>query len=127
MTGRAKDPKITFSSDPPATQEQIVSLLATGSTPDELAGNAQALAGKATLLVLQDLYRRAFPQKQSAREEPKSTLADRVNLDVGGTDPATGKQQVGATFKLNDNYQFVADLGLEGDLRGRLQYLIRFR
>ena len=42
-------------------------------------------------------------------------------------DPATGKQQVGATFKINDNYQFVADLGLEGDLRGRLQYLIRFR
>ena len=126
VTGRAKDPKVTFSSDPPATQEQIVSLLATGSTPDELAGNAQALAGKATLLVIQDLYRRTFPKKQSAREEPKSTLADKFSLDVGGTDPATGKQQVGATYKINDNYQFVADLGLEGDLRGRLQYLIRF-
>ena len=127
VTGRAKDPKVTFSSDPPATQEQIVSLLATGSTPDELTGNAQALAGKATLLVFQDLYRRAFPKKASAREEPKSTLADKVNVDVGGTDPATGKQQVGVTFKINDNYQFVADLGLEGDIRGRLQYLIRFR
>ena len=127
VTGRAKDPKVTFSSDPPATQEQIVSLLATGSTPDELAGNAQSLAGKATLLVFQDLYRRAFPKKQSAREEPKSTLADKVSLDVGGTDPSTGKQQVGATFKLTDHYQFIADLGLEGDIRGRLQYLIRFR
>ncbi len=68
VTGRAKDPKVTFSSDPPLAQEQIVSLLATGSTPDELAGNAQALAGKATLLVLQDLYRRTFPKKQSARD-----------------------------------------------------------
>ena len=127
VTGRAKDPKVSFTSDPPATQEQIVSLLATGSTPDELTGNAQALAGKGALLVFQDLYRRAFPKKASAREEPKSSLADKVSLDVGGTDPATGKQQVGATFKINDNYQFIADLGLEGDLRGRLQYLIRFR
>ena len=127
VTGRAKDPKVSFTSDPPATQEQIVSLLATGSTPDELTGNAQALAGKATLLVFQDLYRRAFPKKASAREEPKSSLADKVNVDVGGTDPSTGKQQVGVTFKINDDYQFIADLGLEGDIRGRLQYLIRFR
>ena len=58
ITGRANDPKITFSSDPPLAQEQIVSLLATGATTDELAGNAQALAGKATLLVVLGLNRR---------------------------------------------------------------------
>ena len=90
VTGRAKDPKVTFSSDPPATQEQIVSLLATGATPDELTGNAQALAGKATLLVLQDLYRRTFPKKQSAREEPKSTLADKCQPRRGRHGPRHG-------------------------------------
>ena len=127
ITGRAHDPKITFSSDPPLAQEQIVSLLATGATTDELAGDSTALAGKATLLVLQDLYRRTFPKKTSAREEPKSTLADKVSLNVGDTDPNTGKQQVGATFKLTPDLQFIADLGLEGDLEGRLKYLIRFR
>ena len=46
VTGRAKDPKVSFASDPPASQEQIVSLLATGSTPDELTGNAQAPRGQ---------------------------------------------------------------------------------
>ena len=127
ITGRAHDPKITFTSDPPLAQEQIVSLLATGATTDELAGDSTALAGKATLLVLQDLYRRTFPKKTSAREEPKSTLADKVSLNVGDTDPNTGKQQVGATFKLTPDLQFIADLGLEGDLQGRLKYLIRFR
>ena len=127
ITGRAHDPKITFSSDPPLAKEQIVSLLAAGATTDELAGDSTALAGKATLLVLQDLYRRTFKKHTSAREEPRSTLADKVSLDVGDTDPATGKQQVGATFKLTSAVQFIADLGIQGDLRGRLKYLIRFR
>ena len=125
---RANDPKVTFTSDPPLAQEQIVSLLATGATTDELAGSSQALAGKATLLVLQDLYRRTFKSKHtSVNSEPKSTLADRLNLNVGDTDPATGKQQVGAAFKITDTVQFVADLGIQGDLRGRVKYLIRFR
>ena len=128
ITGRANDPKITFSSDPPLAQEQIVSLLATGATTDELAGSGEALAGKATLLVLQDLYRRTFKSKhESINSEPKSTLSDRLNLNVGDTDPATGKQQVGASYKITDNVQFLADLGIQGDLRGRVQYLIRFR
>ena len=128
ITGRANDPKVTFTSDPPLAQEQIVSLLATGATTDELAGNSQALAGKATLLVLQDLYRQTFkPKHTSINEEPKSTLADRLDLNVGDTDPATGKQQVGASYKITDQVQFVADLGIEGDLRGRVKYLIRFR
>ncbi len=128
ITGRANDPKVTFTSDPPLAQEQIVSLLATGATTDELAGSSQALAGKATLLVLQDLYRRTFKSKHtSVNAEPKSTLADRLDLNVGDTDPATGKQQVSAGFKITDQVQFVADLGIQGDLRGRVKYLIRFR
>ena len=109
---------MNFLSDPPLGQEQIISLLATGATTDELAGNSQALAGKATLLVLQDLYRRTFKKHESVNAEPKETLADKVNLDVGATDPATGKQEVSAGFKITDTVQFVADLGIEGDLRG---------
>ena len=127
VTGRAHDPKVTFSSDPPLGEQDIVSLLATGATTAELAGSGEALAGKATLLVVQDLYRRAFPKKTSATEEPKSTLADRVNIDVGATDPSTGKQEVAASFKITDTVSFVADLGIEGDLTGRVKYLVRFR
>lgn len=128
ITGRARDPKIVFSSEPPLAQEQIVSLLATGSTTDELTGNSEALAGKATLLVVQDLYRRTFKKKGSSRaEEPKETLADKVNLDLGNTDPKTGKQEVSARFKFSDQVSFIGELGLEGDIQGRLRYLLRFR
>ncbi len=128
ISGRAKDPKVQFSSEPPLPQEQIVALLATGSTTDQLAGNSEALAGKATLLVLEDLYRRTFKKKNtSANAEPRSTLADRLNVDVGSVDPATGKQEVTTRFKITDTVQFLADFGIEGDLRGRVKYLIRFR
>lgn len=128
ITGRAHDPKIVFSSEPPLAQEQIVSLLATGSTTDELTGNSEALAGKATLLVVQDLYRRTFKKKSSSRtEEPKETLADKVNLDLGNTDPKTGKQEVSARFKVSDQVSFIGELGIEGDIQGRFRYLVRFR
>ena len=127
ITGRAHDPKITFSSDPPLGQQDIVSLLATGATTAELSGSGEAIAGKATLLVAQDLYRRFIKKKTSSRDEPKSTLADRVNVDAGATDPATGKQEVAATFKITDTVNFVADLGIQGDLQGRVKYLVRFR
>ena len=129
ISGRAHDPKITFSSEPPLAQEQIVSLLATGATTDELAGNTQALAGKATLLVLQDLYRRTFKKKPSSSRaaEPRETLADKFNLDLGSVDPRTGKQEVSARFKISNNVSFIGELGIEGDLQGRLRYLIRFR
>lgn len=128
ITGRARDPKIVFSSEPPLAQEQIVSLLATGSTTDELTGNSEALAGKATLLVVQDLYRRTFKKKKTSRtEEPKETLADKVDLDLGSTDPKTGKQEVSARFKVSDQVSFIGELGIEGDIQGRLRYLVRFR
>ncbi len=127
ITGRAREPKTQFTSEPPLPQEQIVSLLATGSTTEELTGNSQALAGKATILVLQDLYRRNFKPKGRANPNPQPTLADKIDLDVGNVDARTGRQQVSGRYKVTDRVQVIADLGIEGDLRGRVKYLVRFR
>jgi autotransporter translocation and assembly factor TamB len=127
ITGRAKAPSILFTSEPPLAQEDIVSLLATGVTSAQLGSSGEALAGKATLLVLQDLYRRTFKKKAEPTDaEPKETLADRVNLNVGDVDPETGKQEASASFKINDKLQFIGDFGIAGDLQGRIKYLIRF-
>jgi hypothetical protein len=79
------------------------------------------------LLVLQDLYRRTFKKKAEPDDaEPKESLADRVNLNLGEVDPETGKQQASASFKISDTLQFIGDFGIEGDLQGRIKYLIRF-
>ena len=127
ITGRAREPKTQFTSEPPLPQEQIVSLLATGATTDELTGNSEALAGKATILLLQDLYRRNFKPKGRANPNPQPTLADKIDLDVGNVDARTGRQQVSGRYKVTDRVQVIADLGIEGDLRGRVKYLVRFR
>lgn len=127
ITGRAREPKTQFTSEPPLPQEQIVALLATGSTTDELTGNTQALAGKATLLVLQDLYRRTFKPKARPNADPQPTLADKLSLDVGNVDPTTGRQEVSGRYKVTDQVQVVAGLGIQGDVTGRVKYLIRFR
>ena len=117
---------MVFSSEPPLPQEQIVSLLATGETTAQLGSNNEALAGKAAFLVLQDLYHKAFPSKPSATSEPGTSLADRVTLDLGEVDPETGKQEASAGFKITDTLQFLGQFGVQGDLNGRIKYLIRF-
>ncbi len=126
ISGRADNPSVLFTSEPPLPQEQIVALLATGSTTQDLAGNSQALAGKAALLVLEDAYRRVFKKKASSDSGSGESFADRVSLDLGNVDPQTGKQQAGARFKISDTVQFLLDFGVEGDLQGRVKYLLRF-
>ena len=47
-------------------QEEIISLLATGTTRQELTGNSNVLAGRAAMLLVQQLYRK-FSRKGSPR------------------------------------------------------------
>ena len=54
-------------------------------------------------------------------------MADKIDLDVGNVDARTGRQQVSGRYKATDRVQVIADLGSEGDLRGRVKYLVRFR
>ncbi len=128
VTGRAKDPKVTFSSDPPASQEQIVSLLATGATPDELTGNAQALAGKATLLVVAGSLPARVPEESSP---PARSRNPRWPTRSASTWAAPTRLRASNRWARRSRSTTTTSSsptsGLEGDIRGRLQYLIRFR
>jgi len=42
-------------------------------------------------------------------------------------DPRTGQQKATARFKINQQFVLVGDLGVGGDFRGMVRYLIRFR
>ncbi|OAI42524.1 hypothetical protein AYO41_04150 [Verrucomicrobia bacterium SCGC AG-212-E04] len=123
--GRADDPKTIFTSDPPLAQEQILTLLATGATLDELRGDAGALAGKAAILAAQSLWRKIFKTKGPPPGE--ESLRDRFDVDIGATDPRTGKQAVTAQFRVTDRVTLVSDFDSEGNFRGQVRYLIRFR
>jgi TamB, inner membrane protein subunit of TAM complex len=122
--GTSLAPEAIFTSEPPLPQEEIISLLATGTTREELTGNNNVLAGRAAMLLVQQLYRKVFRNGQGTQS---SSVFDRLDLDVGTVDPRTGQQQATARFKINDQFVVLGDLGVGGDYRGMVKYLIRFR
>jgi TamB, inner membrane protein subunit of TAM complex len=117
-------PEAIFTSEPPLAQEEIISLIATGATRQELSGRGNVLAGRAAMLLVQQLYRKIFKKGEPTQS---NELFNRLDLDVGAVDPRTGRQQVSARFKISDQFVLVGDVGVGGDYRGMLKYLIRFR
>ena len=116
-------PDAIFTSEPPLAQEEIISLIATGATRRELS-TGNVLAGRAAMLLVQQLYR-----KIAKKGEPteSNTVFNRLDLDLGTVDPRTGQQQATVRFKIDDHLVLTGDVGVHGDFRGKLKYLIRFR
>jgi autotransporter translocation and assembly factor TamB len=121
--GTTLAPQAIFSSEPPLPQEDVISLLATGTTREQLTGNNNVLAGRAAMLLVQQLYRKVFRQGGGAQN---SSMFDRLDVDVGQTDPRTGQQQATARFKIDDHFVLVGDLDVGGGFRGMVKYLLRF-
>ncbi len=122
--GSAKDPQLSLTSEPPLAQQDILSLLATGTTTSELTGGGNVLASRAAVLVFEQLYHKIFKKSNPAENLP---LHDRFTFDAGAVDSRTGRQQLAATFKLTDKLFLIGDVDLTGQFTGRVRYLIRFR
>lgn len=122
--GTSLSPEAVFSSEPPLPQEEIISLLATGTTRQELVGNNSVLAGRAAMLLIQQLYRKVFKKGEPTKS---NTVFDRLQVDVGNVDPRTGQQTATARLKLNEQFVLIGDLDVGGDFRGMVKYLIRFK
>ncbi len=122
--GTTLSPEAIFTSEPPLPQEEIISLLATGTTREELTGNSNVLAGRAATLLVQQLYRKFFKKGEPAKS---NSVFDRLQVDVGTVDPRTGQQTVTARYKINQQFVLVGDIGVGGEFRGLVKYLIRFR
>jgi autotransporter translocation and assembly factor TamB len=121
--GTVQSPQAIFTSEPPLAQEEIISLIATGATRQELSGT-NVLAGRAAMLLIQQLYRKIVKKGEPTQT---NTVFNRLDLDLGTIDPRTGQQQATVRFKINDQLVLTGDVGVRGDFRGRLKYLIRFR
>ncbi len=124
--GTANAPQAVFSSEPPLPQEEIISLLATGTTREELTGGGNVLASRAILLLGKELYRKIF--KKGGDAEPKTdSIFNRLSVDFSGADPRTGEQTATAKYKVSERVVLIGDLGVAGGFRGQVKYLIRFR
>lgn len=122
--GTSLAPEAVFTSEPPLPQEEIISLLATGTTRQELIGNNSVLAGRAAMLLIQQMYRKIFKKGEATKS---NSVFDRLQVDVGGVDPRTGQQTATARYKVNEQFMLIGDLQVGGDFRGMVKYLIRFK
>jgi TamB, inner membrane protein subunit of TAM complex len=122
--GTSENPQAVFSSEPPLPQEDIISLLATGTTRQELTGSGNVLASRAALLLVKQLYTKFFKKGQPTKND---SFLNRVDVEFNMTDERTGRQSATAKFKVNDNIVLIGDVGVAGDYRGLVKYLIRFR
>src|SRR2546421_4155218 len=89
--------KAFFPGEPPLPQEEIISLIATGVTRQELSGSNNVLAGRAAMLLVQQLYRKIFKKGEPTQS---NAFFNRMDLDLGTVDPRTGQQQATARFKI---------------------------
>jgi autotransporter translocation and assembly factor TamB len=121
--GTLLSPQAIFTSEPPLAQEEIISLIATGATRRELS-TGNVLAGRAAMLLVQQLYRKIVKKGEPTES---NTVFNRLDLDLGTVDPRTGQQQATVRFKVSDNIVLTGDVGVHGDFRGKVKYLIRFR
>ena len=123
--GTALAPEAVFNSEPPLPQEEIISLLATGVTREELTGSGNVLASRAALLLAKQLYRKIF--KKEAEPDNSESILDRLDVEFGTIDPRTGEQTTTARYRLTDHVVLVGEIGVQGDFSGLVKYLIRFR
>ena len=122
--GNASNPTVLLDSSPPLSQGDILVLLATGSTTSTFAQDPSLLAGRATFIVLQQIYKKFFPSTNRA-DESKVPFIDRFSVNVTPGDRA-GEEDIVSTFKLTKNWQIIGDFGTSS-YQGRLKYLVRFR
>jgi len=122
--GNVSNPTVLLDSSPPLSQGDILVLLATGSTTSAFAQDPSLLAGRATFIVLQQIYKKVFPSTNRA-DEQKEPFIDRFSVNVTPGDKA-GEQDIVSSFKLTKNWQIIGDFGTSS-YQGRLKYLIRFR
>jgi autotransporter translocation and assembly factor TamB len=122
--GNVSKPTVLLDSSPPLAQGDILVLLATGSTTSEFAQDPSLIAGRATFIVLEQIFGKFFPSTNRA-DEQKEPFIDRLSVRVIPGRKA-GEQEISASFRLTNNWQIIGDFG-SGSYQGRLKYLVRFR
>lgn len=122
--GPALKPKVRFTSNPPLSEGEIATLLATGSTAGDLTSSEGVAANRAAFLLLSQTYRKLFRKAAPRRidEEPPKLSFSFSPLSTGNTQRA-----VTATYEINPRLQAIGEVSERGTFRGLLHYLVRFR
>ncbi|MBK1835521.1 translocation/assembly module TamB domain-containing protein [Roseibacillus ishigakijimensis] len=126
ISGKATSPELSFASNPPLPESEIITLLATGTTTSGLE-DTDAARGKAFQLLIEQI-RRAPP---GSPLHPLAKFADPlkdVEIQVAGADPFTGKRRNSVTIPVpeSDRWFVTAAVDSESNTRGLVLYILRF-
>jgi hypothetical protein len=122
--GRMSDPQLVLTSEPPLPENEIMTLLATGTTSAGLE-DSQAASSRAMQLLVEEIRRGRFPLGKRLR--PLLGLLDNVDFSLAETDPYDSDSYSSATLKLSEKLYVTAGLAAEGDQRVMAIWRIRFR
>lgn len=124
--GDANSPKTAFTSYPPLPESEVMALLATGTTTSGLE-NQSVATFKAFQIFLLKLQQRN--EKPGGNKLFKTLLSgmDDLNLNVGETDPFTGRKFSSATIDFHRRWNFTAQVDDTQQTRGLIVYVIRFK
>lgn len=120
--GDSTNPKTRFTSSPPLSEPDIVTLLATGTTLDGSAGElASEAASRAAFLFLSEFYRKTFNKKKVVREEPP-----RLNMTFNPSGADRSNDSVQATYDLSEKWRLTGRFTQTGRMKALLGYVLRF-
>ncbi len=122
--GRASDPQLVLASQPPLPKEEIMTLLATGTTSAGLE-NSQLAASRATQLLIEELRRGRFRFGKQLR--PIFNLLDEVNFSIAEPDPYSSSTYNTATVKLSRRWSVSAGVNEEGNQRVMTTWRFSFK
>lgn len=122
--GGLSNPTIQTSSNPPLPENEVMTLIATGTTTAGLADPTAATA-RAAQLVIEEMRRGRIGAVKSLR--PIFKLLDKVDFQVGEQAAYSSTTFNSVTFNLDENWLLTAGISDEGYTRAKVTYLFRFR
>ena len=122
--GRASNPQLVLTSNPPLPENEIMTLLATGTTTTGLE-NPQAASSRAMQLLAEEIRRGRVRFAKQLR--PLLGLFDRVDFSLAESDPYSSDSFSTATIAITDHWFFSAGVGATGDSRFLAIWRLSFR
>jgi hypothetical protein len=112
--GKASDPQIMLTANPPLPETEIMTLLATGTTTAGLE-DTRAATNRAIQLFAEEIRRGRVRYTKQLR--PLLGLLDRVDFSLKESDPYSTDSFSTATISLTDRFLVSAGMGEEGNTR----------
>lgn len=125
VSGLVQNPELTFVSNPPLPQSEIMLLLATGSASAQLE-DRQVASQKALQYLLEGIRRRNAGRDKTVLQRLLKN-SDQIQLSLGDTNQFSGRTFSSASLELGDQWDFVTQIDEEGQTRALVVFSLRFK